>query len=178
MIYLQLFLAFIKIGTFGFGGGIAMLPLIYQNAAHLSGMSEQEFSNLVAISQMTPGPIAVNAATYVGYDTAGLPGALIATFGVALPSFILVVLACIFIVKFKESVLVQGMLEGIRPMVAGLIFSAFLFLAAQAITPVFGPRMMIELAICGASCVLLGKFKISPLIIVAGAGVIGALILS
>jgi len=178
MILLELFLAFLKIGIFGFGGGIAMLPLIYQSASEISGMSEQEFSNLVAISQMTPGPIAVNAATYVGYDTAGLPGALIATFGVALPSFVLVVLACSFIVRFKESALVQGMLEGIRPMVAGLIFSAFLFLAAQAVTPVPGFRAAVELLICAGSCVLLGKYKVSPLIIVAGAGVLGALILS
>ena len=93
MIYLKLFLLFAKIGVVGFGGGNAMLPLIYQGANNLNLMSESEFSNLVAIAQVTPGPIAVNAATYVGYNTAGFAGALVATFGVALPSFVLVMIS-------------------------------------------------------------------------------------
>ena len=99
MIYLQLFLVFAKIGLFGFGGGMAMLPMIYQGAKTFGLMSADEFSNLVAISQVTPGPIAVNAATYVGFNCAGYSGAAVATFGVALPSFILVTLACYFEVQ-------------------------------------------------------------------------------
>ena len=103
MIYLQLFLVFAKIGLFGFGGGMAMLP----GAKTFSLMSADEFSNLVAISQVTPGPIAVNAATYVGFNCAGYTGAAVATFGVALPSFILVTLACYFIRKFKDSQVIE-----------------------------------------------------------------------
>ena len=108
MIYFRLFLAFSRIGLFGFGGGAAMLPVIYEAAKTLGTMDKSEFANLVGISQMTPGPIAVNAATYVGYMSAGLGGALMATFSVALPSFILVTLASYFLLKFKESSTING----------------------------------------------------------------------
>lgn len=131
MIYLKLFLVFAKIGVFGFGGGMAMLPMIYQGAKTFGLMSADEFSNLVAISQVTPGPIAVNAATYVGFNCAGYAGAVSATFGVALPSFILVTLACYFIAKFKESKAIDGAFAGIRPVTAGLIAFGSNFYGAE-----------------------------------------------
>ena len=86
MIYWELFLSFLQIGTFSFGGGLAMLPLIFQSVRDFGMMSPQDFSDLVALSQVTPGPIAVNAATFVGFNYAGLLGAIIATFGVCFPS--------------------------------------------------------------------------------------------
>lgn len=170
MIYLKLFLVFAKIGVFGFGGGMAMLPMIYQGARNFQLMAPSEFSNLVAISQVTPGPLAVNAATYVGYNCAGLPGALIATLGVALPSFILVIITCYFINKFKESRAIEGAFAGIRPVTVGLLASAVVFMGQSAFTS-FAP---VPVIICAASVVLIGKFKISPIAIVIGAGVIGA----
>ena len=88
MIYVTLFVMFFRIGLFSFGGGLAMLPLIFQSVKDFGMMTASEFSDLVALSQVTPGPIAVNAATYVGFNGAGIPGALAATLGVALPSFI------------------------------------------------------------------------------------------
>jgi chromate transporter len=89
-IYLQLFLIFFRIGIFGFGGGMAMLPLMFQGVSYFGLMTKEEFADLVAISQVTPGPIAVNAATYAGFSVSGVAGAFFATLGVAIPAFILV----------------------------------------------------------------------------------------
>ena len=170
MIYLKLFLVFAKIGLFGFGGGLAMLPMIYQGARDFQLMSGDEFSNLVAISQVTPGPLAVNAATYVGYYSAGLPGALVATFGEALPSFILVLITCYFINKYRESKAVEGAFAGIRPVTVGLLASAVVFMGQSA----FANLAPVPVIICAASIVLIGKFKLNPIFIVIGSGVIGA----
>ena len=98
--YLFLCVMFMKIGVFGFGGGLAMLPMIFQTVQEAGFMSAAEFSNLVAISQMTPGPIAVNAATYVGFQYGGVAGAAAATFGVALPSFVIVLTVSAFLKNF------------------------------------------------------------------------------
>ncbi|MEE0742318.1 MAG: chromate transporter [Emergencia sp.] len=178
MIYIQLFLVFARIGCFGFGGGMAMLPMIYQGAKSFGLMSAEEFSNLVAISQVTPGPIAVNAATYVGFNCAGYAGAFAATLGVALPSFILVTLACYFIGKFKESKAIDGAFTGIRPVTVGLIASAVIFMG-QSVLPMSWPKTPDEYVpwvIAIATVVLAGKFKVSPIILVVVAGVIGAIL--
>lgn len=172
MIYLQLFFVFARIGLFGFGGGMAMLPIIYQGAKEFGLMSADEFSNLVAISQVTPGPMAVNAATYVGFNCAGYGGALAATLGVAMPSFILVSLACFFINKFKESRLLDSAFAGIRPVTVGLIASAVIFMGQSA----FVQLNPVPVAIAISTVVLAGKFKVSPIPIVIGAGVIGAIL--
>jgi len=172
MIYLQLFFVFARIGLFGFGGGMAMLPIIYQGAKEFGLMSADEFSNLVAISQVTPGPMAVNAATYVGFNCAGYGGALAATIGVAMPSFILVSLACYFINKFKESRLLDSAFAGIRPVTAGLIASAVIFMGQSA----FAQLNPVPVAIAISTVILAGKFKVSPIPIVIGAGVIGAIL--
>ena len=178
MIYFDLFIAFSKIGLFGFGGGAAMLPVIYEAAKSLGTMDKGEFANLIGISQMTPGPIAVNAATYVGYSTAGLGGALMATFSVALPSFILVTLASYFLLKFKESSVINGILAGVRPMTAGLVLSAVFLMGQQAVVAAGGTDGMICLAICIASFALVATKKISPIIIMAIAGALGALLMA
>ena len=172
MIYLQLFFVFAKIGLFGFGGGMAMLPIIYQGARQFGLMSADEFSNLVAISQVTPGPMAVNAATYVGFNCAGYGGALAATVGVALPSFVLVTLACYFINRFKESKILDSAFAGIRPVTVGLIGSAVIFMGQSA----FAQLNPVSIAIAAVTVVLAGKFKVSPIPIVIGAGVIGAIL--
>lgn len=172
MIYLKLFLVFAKIGLFGFGGGMAMLPMIYQGARSFELMSAGEFSNLVAISQVTPGPMAVNAATYVGFNSAGYAGAVVATLGVAMPSFILVVLASYFISKFKESKAIEGAFVGIRPVTAGLIGAAVIFMGQSA----FETISVVSGAITLGTVILAGKFKVSPIAIVVAAGVIGAIL--
>ncbi len=133
MIFLNLFIIFGRIGIFGFGGGYAMLPLIFQSVQDFGLMTAHEFSNLVALSQITPGPIAVNAATYVGFHSAGVLGAAVATFGVALPSFTCIVLMMKFIETFNESIYLKGALMGIRPATIGLIGSASILLAKAAL---------------------------------------------
>lgn len=172
MIYLQLFFVFAKIGLFGFGGGMAMLPIIYQGAKQFGLMSADEFSSLVAISQVTPGPIAVNAATYVGFSCGGTLGAFAATFGVALPSFILVITVCYFINKFKESRIIDGAFVGIRPVTAGLIAAAVIFMGESA----FAGLNPVAIVISAATVILAGKFKVSPIAIIIGAGVLGAVL--
>lgn len=170
MIYLQLFIVFARIGLFGFGGGMAMLPMIYQGAKTFNLMSAEEFSNLVAISQVTPGPIAVNAATYVGYHCAGIAGALAATLGVAFPSFVLVMLVCYFVTRFRNSRVVEGAFAGIRPVTVGLIAAAVVFMAQgleQGID-------FVSVALIAGTVILIGKVKVSPILIVIGAGLIGA----
>ena len=172
MIYLKLFLVFAKIGVFGFGGGMAMLPMIYQGAQSFGLMSADEFSNLVAISQVTPGPMAVNAATYVGFNCAGYAGAFAATLGVAMPSFLLVTLACYFISKFKESKAIEGAFAGIRPVTVGLIGAAVIFMGQSA----FETISLVPCLITLGTVILVGKIKVSPIALVVAAGVIGPIL--
>lgn len=185
MSLIVLFYQFFKIGLFGFGGGLAMLPFIFQVAEEFSGLNSQEFSNLVVLSQITPGPLAVNAATYVGYNAFGLTGAFAATFGVASPSFILILVISHAVEKFKESKLYEAIFEGIRPATVGLIAAAGMMICKSSflnsetfdeikkeflkgtldisdlnITQIFN---IFECAIFIICMVLILKFKISPI---------------
>jgi chromate transporter len=132
-LWFDLLITFAKIGLFGFGGGYAMVPMLEREIAVHGWLSTTEFLDIVAISQMTPGAIAVNAATYIGFRTAGVVGALTATFGLVLPSLILVMLAARFFLKFQEKQGVQAVLGGIRPVTIGLIGSAVLFFMENSI---------------------------------------------
>ena len=133
---IKLFLTFLKIGFIGFGGGLAILPLIYQGVSKFCYISEEEFANLFGISQATPGPIAVNAATFVGFKAAGIPGALAATVGVAIPSMILVMIAVRLLDKYREHDLVKGALCGIRPATIGMIGAALIYIGKGALLTV------------------------------------------
>ena len=133
MILLNLLWSFFKIGLFSFGGGYAMIPLIQQEIEANNWINPQEFADIVAISEMTPGPLAVNAATYVGVKTAGFWGAFFATLGVSLPSFTLVILVAHFFIKFKENKSIEAILKGIRPATIGLIGSAVIFFSEMSI---------------------------------------------
>ena len=124
MIFWQLFISFFKVGLLGFGGGLAIVRLIYDSIQPFLDMSQETFANIVAISQITPGPLAVNTATYVGYEAAGVGGSVAATFGVILPAFIIVSMVCRTIQKFRDSKIVNGALAGIRPATMGLIAAA------------------------------------------------------
>ena len=124
MIYLELFWTFLKIGAFTFGGGYAMLPLIQAEVEAHGWMTTAELVNFIAVSESTPGPFAVNISTYVGTETGGLFGALCATFGVILPSYIVILLVARAYEKFRESRAVAGCMSGLRPAVVGLIGAA------------------------------------------------------
>ncbi|MCI8608473.1 MAG: chromate transporter [Firmicutes bacterium] len=136
MIYLQLYLTFFKIGILGFGGGMAILPLIYQSVLEFTDMNPETFTNLFAISQATPGPMAVNAATFVGFQVAGVGGAAAATLGVACPSFILVALVVKFISKYHDNKLIEGAFTGIRPATVGMIGAAAIFIGQTSLLKV------------------------------------------
>jgi chromate transporter len=124
-ILLELFITFFKIGAFSFGGGYAMLPLIEEEVIQVHNwISSTEFIDILAISEMTPGPIAINSATFLGYKVAGVFGSAVATLGVVMPSFIVMSLIFHFVYKFKESPYVDWIFKGIRPVVLGLIASA------------------------------------------------------
>ena len=122
MIYLQLFLSFLQIGMFSFGGGYAAMPLIQgQVVTGHKWLTMAEFTDLITISQMTPGPIAVNSATFVGIKIAGVPGAFVATLGCILPSCIIVTLIAKLYLKYRNMAVLQGVLASLRPAVVALI---------------------------------------------------------
>jgi chromate transporter len=132
MTIVQLVWSFFKIGLFSYGGGYAMVPMMQGEIAAHGWLPAREFADIVAISQMTPGPIAVNAATYIGYRVAGVFGSAAATLGVWLPSFILVILVTHFLQKFKESTIINSVLAGIRPATVGLISAAVVFFSRMS----------------------------------------------
>lgn len=131
---LQLFLLFAKIAVLTFGGGYAMIPLFqYELVDRTQLISSGEFANLIALAQVTPGPIGLNAATYIGYQQYGFRGSLAATFGVVLPSLILIILLVYSLNKIKDNQYFKGVLGGIRAVTLGLIFSAVIFFAETSI---------------------------------------------
>ena len=131
---LTLYLLFCKIGLFTFGGGYAMIPLFQDElVVRHSFISPEEFANMVALAQVTPGPVGLNAATYIGYRQMGIPGALAGTLGVATPSLILVTLAAVSFLAFRKKRWIQDILYGIRPATLGLIAAAVIFFAESSI---------------------------------------------
>lgn len=183
MIYLELFWSFIQIGLFSIGGGYAAMPLIQHQVVDLHGwLNMTQFADIITIAEMTPGPIAINAATFVGIRTAGLPGAIVATLGCVFPSCVIVMLLAFIYYRFKGFSLVQGVLSGLRPAVVAMIASAGISLLILAL---YGQRELpaslggmdwIAAGLFVASLIVLRRFKLSPICIMAGSGAIGALL--
>ena len=121
MIYLKLFLTFLEIGTFSFGGGYGMISLMREKTISNGWLTEDELLNIIAVSESTPGPIAVNMATFIGSSQAGFFGGLVATLGVVLPSFIIILLISVFLKNLMKHWGVKAFLSGVRPAVIGLI---------------------------------------------------------
>ncbi|WP_297596354.1 chromate transporter [uncultured Cetobacterium sp.] len=129
MIYFILFYEFFKIGMFSFGGGLAMLPLM-QNVVFKHGwLTEQQFLDIIAISQVTPGPIAINTATFVGHQVAGIPGAITATFSSALPSFLVILIVATIFYKIKNNPKKEFFFRGVKPVTLALIAFAGIIIA-------------------------------------------------
>ena len=124
MIYIKLFLSFFKIGLFTFGGGYAMIPLIQETVLNNGWMSLEKLIDFIAISESTPGPFAINIATFVGTTMSGFLGAICSTFGVVLPSFLIILIVAKNYDKYKNSKIVKGLMNGLKPAVIGLILSA------------------------------------------------------
>jgi len=179
MILISLFLEFFKIGLVGFGGGYAIITLLQKELISLGWITAEEFANIAAISQMTPGPIAVNAATYIGYRIGGFWGSAMATLGVSMPSFILVILVAHFIIKFKESRLVDYSMKGIRPVTVALIASAAIFFAYESFVDLALPMYINPgaFAIFVLSVLASALFKVDTILIILLSGVLGLIIL-
>lgn len=149
MILLKLFISFLKIGAFSFGGGYAMLPLIKKEIIVVRGwLSVKEFIDILAVVEMTPGPIAINSATFLGYRVAGVLGSIVATIGVVLPSFVIILIIAHFLNKFKESPYVDWAFRGIRPVVLGLIIAASLTVTKDAPIEIVEIKVGISKIIC------------------------------
>lgn len=135
MIFLKLFLTFFKIGAFTFGGGYAMLPLMQQEVLANNWLTEEEIINFIAVSESTPGPFAINMATYIGAETAGFLGSVCCTLGVVLPSFIIILLVARFFMAFKDNKWVKAVMSGLKPAVIGLIGAAIISVALEVFFP-------------------------------------------
>ncbi len=167
---LELAATFFRIGLFSFGGGYAMIPLIeVETVLRHQWLERVQFVDIIAIAEMTPGPIAVNSATFVGYKVAGAAGSAAATLGVILPSIMIVLLLATLFEKKRHDAHVAGVLRGIRPVVVSLIFLAALSVFRKSVTDL--PTATVGVL----AFVVITKTRINPILILVGAGVLGAL---
>lgn len=179
MIYLQLLWSFLQIGLFSFGGGYASVPLIEAQVvtAH-AWMTPMEFMDIITISQMTPGPVAINCATFVGLKIAGIGGALVATFGCVLPSCVIVLALAKLYEKYYHTAGVQGVLAGLRPAILALIAAAGVSILQMSFFPLLESGAGISLrttdwlavVLCAAVLLILRKWKCNPIFLMLGAG--------
>ena len=170
MIYLELFWTFFLIGAFTFGGGYAMLPLIQIEVVNKGWLANEAVVNFIAVSESTPGPFAINMATYVGSEMGGILGAACATLGVVMPSFIIILIVAKCYDRFKNSKLVKGAMSGLKPAVIGMIGTAVLSIGRTVFVQ---PGMLFSAALFAAMAVLAFK-KVHPIIIIcisAAAGI-------
>ena len=183
MLLLKLFFAFIQVGMFSVGGGYAAIPLIQEQIVNIYGlMSMEEFSDLITVAEMTPGPISINSATFVGMRLAGIPGVLLCSIGCIIPSFCICLTLAHFYYKYRTVSGVQVVLGSLRPAVVALIGSAGASILMLGLfqtdikNVVFGNIRLVELGIFVIALFILRKFKASAISIILGSGVIGTLI--
>jgi len=186
MIYLKLIWSYLKIGLFGFGGGYAMLSLIQREIVTPGWITDKMFTDIVAISQMTPGPIGINSATYIGYSAPlmagytnplwGILGSVVCTLTVVLPSFMLVAWTSHYIRRNRESVVIRGIFAGLRPVVIGLIASAALLLMNSDNFGDTRPQVLVSVIIAVAALCVVLFTKIHPIWVIVASGVAGFLI--
>ena len=183
MIYLKLFWSFFQIGLFSIGGGYAAMPLIQNQVVDINHwLTMTQFADIITIAEMTPGPIAVNSATFVGIQVAGLPGAIVATVGCVFPSCVIVLTLAFIYYRFRGLSMVKGILAGLRPAVVAMIASAGISLFIMA---VYGQRALpenitspdiIALIIFAIGFIIIRKWKINPIYVMLGSGVAGAIL--
>lgn len=183
MIYLELFWSFLQIGLFSIGGGYAAMPLIQNQVVDIHPwLTMTQFADIMTIAEMTPGPIAINSATFVGIQVAGLPGALVSTLGCVFPSCIIVMTLAYVYYRFRGLTVIQGILAGLRPAVIAMIASAGISLLIMAI---YGQRTLpahlvpldvIALIIFLAAFLVLRKWKPNPIYVMAGSGILGVIL--
>jgi len=190
MIFIQLFYTFFQIGLFGFGGGYGMLSLIQGEVVHhWSWMSTSEFTDIVAVSQMTPGPIGINSATYCGYtavhnagygESMSVLGSCVATFALVLPSLILMILISKLFIKYMKTPLVQAVFAGLRPAVVGLLAAATLLLCTRenfSAPSESAWQFWVSVFLFTATFIGTLVFKINPIKMIVMSGFAGLLLL-
>ncbi|WP_142415143.1 chromate transporter [Hathewaya massiliensis] len=171
MILLKIFLTFFKIGLFSFGGGYAMLPLIQEEVVTINKwLTANEFIDIVAISQVTPGPIAINSATYVGYKASGILGSISATLGVSLPSIIIMLIISKFFFAFKNNDYMEKAFKGLRPCTVGLIAAAAILVAKSAFIDYK------SILIFSGAFIASYKYKLDPILLTCIAAILGIIL--
>jgi chromate transporter len=171
----DLFLSFLKMGCISFGGGYAMIPVIENEVVAHHWMTEADFSRVVSLAGMAPGPVATNAATIVGYKTGGLPGAVAASAATLLPSLAMILAIAYIIYRFRHLRLFEAVFYGLRPIITGLIiYAAIHFGAMNGIVPSFQLPILIAVVLVLLSLVALMKYRVHPLLVIFLAGVVGA----
>ncbi len=178
MIYIQLFLSFIQVGMFSIGGGYAAMPLIQSQVVQGHGwLTMSEFTDLITIAEMTPGPIAVNSATFVGIRIAGVPGAMVATFGCILPSCIIVSILAMIYYRYKNISALQNVLGTLRPAVVALIAAAGLSILQLVVFQENAMQLSnvnwLGLICFAAALFILRKWKWNPILVMALCSVCG-----
>ena len=183
MIFLQLFYTFFKIGLFGFGGGYAMISMIQgEVVTRHEWLSSNEFTDIIAISQMTPGPIGINSATYVGYSAVvnagyshavGILGSTIATVSVVLPSFILMVLISKFFLKYQKHPIIASVFEGLRPGVVGLLSAAAPVLMNRENFGTYNWQILTSIILFAGTFIASYRYKVNPILLIVICGIIG-----
>ena len=188
MVYLQLFLTFFKIGVISFGGGMGMLPVMLDEIVFKGGLiTEESFYNMVAVSESTPGPIAVNMATYLGYDIGGVLGSLVATLSVVLPAFIIILLIAICLKKLFNNKYLNGAVTAVSPVIISLLFVTGVLLILQTVLAGFKSTVTAfnykQLILITSLFIIYyaykSKFKknVNPIILVILGGIFGAILL-
>ncbi len=183
MILLTLFWSFFQIGLFSIGGGYAALPLIQNQVVDINGwLTMTEFADVVTLSQMTPGPIAINAASFIGIRMDGIPGAVIATLGCITPSIVLSIILAYVYYRYRGLSTLQGVMNGLRPAVVALITSAGIslvllaFWKGEAVTADLSKVDLLSVVIFTIALIILRKWKVSQIAIMIGAGIIGLVV--
>ncbi|WWR15617.1 chromate transporter [Lachnospiraceae bacterium JLR.KK008] len=183
MLLIKLFFAFIQVGLFSVGGGYAAIPLIQEQIVNIHGLlTMEEFSDLITVAEMTPGPISINSATFVGMRISGIPGVLLCTIGCIIPSFCICLILAHFYYKYRTVSGVQVVLGAMRPAVVALIASAgasILMLGlfeAEIDEIILADVRIVELAIFIVALFLLRKFKTNAITIILGSGVVGTIV--
>jgi len=183
-IVVKLFWSFFKIGLFTIGGGYAMIPLMQREIESYGWLTVDEFIDILAIAEMTPGALAVNTATFAGFRTAGLLGAVVATASLALPSLLIIVPLSNFWEANREHPVIIAILKGIKPAVAGLIAAAALYIGQTALR--YDPLLanqggvvdLRSIVIAAAAFVAVGKLKVDPIKTILAAGLVGLMVFS
>lgn len=177
MILLDLFITFLMIGAVSFGGGYAMIPIIELEVSSHGWMTTQEFTDVIAIAGMSPGPIATNSAIFVGYQTAGFAGAVVSTLGMIIPSFTIILMLATFFYKFNEHNLVKSAFYGLRAIITGLIiYAAISFAYSNNLIGTMSWDNVMLILIYIAALIALIKYKIHPIFVIIMSGIIGIIL--